>query len=147
MWSEFWNWRSQINTAIAGNELSGNGVGTTISAQQYAEDMRELRFIIDTLYVDFDRRPLVVAPDGFLEGQWDTAFLNASGPGVVDVFTRHIYNLGPGLLACSDWVIKFPQLIGYMISSFLILVNTSRRYRLIMLNVQKGFCRQPKDVT
>lgn len=100
MWSDLWHGRSQIYIVIAGNELSGNGVGTTISAQQYAEDVRELRFIVDTLYTDFDQRPLVVAPDGFFEGQWNTAFLNATGPGVVDVLTRHIYNLGPGLLVC-----------------------------------------------
>lgn len=35
---------------IAGNELSGSGVGTSVSAQQYAQDMSELHSIIDTVY-------------------------------------------------------------------------------------------------
>jgi heparanase 1 len=108
----------QIDAWELGNELSGSGVGTSVSAQQYAEDMSDLRLIVDTLYEGFTRRPLLVAPDGFFDRQWISTFINAAGPGVLDVVTRHIYNLGPG--SSTDLVEKIlnPQYLNNELGSF-----------------------------
>ena len=82
-----------------GNELSGSGIGTSVSALQYAVDAKVLRNITDTLYASAAQKPLVIAPDGFFDYGWYSTFLKATGPGVIDFITRHIYNLGPGLKA------------------------------------------------
>ncbi|KAE8657903.1 Heparanase-like protein 3 [Hibiscus syriacus] len=45
-----------------GNELSGNGVGTRITANQYAADTAALKSIVQKIYKDVDFKPLVIAP-------------------------------------------------------------------------------------
>lgn len=84
-----------------GNELTMNHVVTSIPAKQYAQDVKQLRSIITTLYKGHSQQPLLVAPDstGNVAGNeydWYITFLNESGPGVLDGISRHIYNLGPG---------------------------------------------------
>jgi len=77
-------------------------VVTSLPAKQYGQDIKQLRFLVDSLYQKSGiPKPLVVAPDGTgnvagSEYQWYTTFLNESGPGVVNAVSRHIYNLGPG---------------------------------------------------
>lgn len=79
-----------------GNELSGNGVGTSISADQYASDFAALRDIVDNAYRDIEPKPLVIAPGGFFDATWFKEFISKSGKSL-DVVTHHIYNLGPGV--------------------------------------------------
>lgn len=87
----------EMNAWEFGNELSGSGVGTSISAQQYAADVKEFRKIIQEIYSDVRNRPLVIAPDGFFEKSWLEKFLQALGPDVLDIVSIHIYNLGAGV--------------------------------------------------
>ncbi|XP_024537482.1 heparanase-like protein 3 [Selaginella moellendorffii] len=80
-----------------GNELSGSGVGTSISAKQYAADIKELRSVVDQVYARSTIKPQVVAPDGFWDYGWFHDFLQSTGPNVVNACSHHIYNLGPGV--------------------------------------------------
>ncbi|KAK0572557.1 hypothetical protein LWI29_033445 [Acer saccharum] len=79
-----------------GNELCGSGVGTRITADQYASDTISLRNIVQNIYKDVEPKPLTIAPGGFFDANWFKKFLDKSGKSV-EVVTHHIYNLGPGV--------------------------------------------------
>ncbi|XP_028760690.1 heparanase-like protein 3 [Neltuma alba] len=79
-----------------GNELSGNGVGISITADQYASDLVALRDIVQRTYKNIEPKPLVIAPGGFFDANWFKEFITKSGKSL-DVVTHHIYNLGPGV--------------------------------------------------
>lgn len=82
--------------ATTGNELSGSGVGASVSAEQYGKDLINLRRIIDELYTNSRLKPSLVAPGGFYEHKWFANLLEATGSNVVNIITHHIYNLGAG---------------------------------------------------
>lgn len=50
---------------FAGNELSGNGVGVRVAADQYAYDTITLRNKVEDIYKDVEEKPTVIAPGGF----------------------------------------------------------------------------------
>ncbi|CAA7407527.1 unnamed protein product [Spirodela intermedia] len=79
-----------------GNELSGSGVGARVNAGVYGKDLIKLKGTVKELYEGWSSQPLVLAPGGFFDHQWYMDLLRASGPGVADVITHHIYNLGAG---------------------------------------------------
>ncbi|KAF2317127.1 hypothetical protein GH714_012022 [Hevea brasiliensis] len=79
-----------------GNELSGNGVGTRIVANQYAADTISLYKIVQNIYNGAETKPLIIAPGGFFDASWFKEFIDKTGNSV-DVITHHIYNLGPGV--------------------------------------------------
>lgn len=80
----------------SGNELSGNGVGTRVAADQYATDTISLRNVVQKIYTGVHSKPLIIAPGGFFDANWFKEFLDKSGQSL-DVTTHHIYNLGPGM--------------------------------------------------
>ncbi|KAL7619224.1 hypothetical protein Lser_V15G00543 [Lactuca serriola] len=87
----------QIHSWEFGNELSGNGVGAMVHAEQYGNDLIELRGIIDNLYRRIQPKPLLVAPGGFFDKEWFAKLLKETGSQIVNVMTLHMYNLGPGI--------------------------------------------------
>ncbi|KAI3714877.1 hypothetical protein L6452_21837 [Arctium lappa] len=82
-----------------GNELSGNGVGTRVSASQYAFDTMTLRNIVQEIYEGIEPKPQIIAPGGFFDANWFKEFIDKT-PEIVDIVSHHIYNLGPA----SAWV-------------------------------------------
>ncbi|KNA19695.1 hypothetical protein SOVF_059260 [Spinacia oleracea] len=79
-----------------GNELSGTGVAARVDATRYGKDLIKLNGIIDELYKKSPSKPSLLAPGGFFSEEWFSQLLKATGPGVIDALTHHIYNLGPG---------------------------------------------------
>ncbi|KAL3691381.1 hypothetical protein R1sor_005032 [Riccia sorocarpa] len=90
-----------------GNELLGGGaIGKVVPPELYASDAKKLRNIIDKLYRHSILKPSLVAPDVYYE--LDTPelpeLLIASGEGVIDAITRHVYNLGAGVVSTSHMI-------------------------------------------
>lgn len=82
-----------------GNELSGSGVGTRVTADQYASDIKSLQNKVQDIYSGSKlAKPLVLAPGGFFDSNWFSQFVDKA-PQSVQVLTHHIYNLGPGSAA------------------------------------------------
>ncbi|XVF34552.1 hypothetical protein REPUB_Repub18cG0068800 [Reevesia pubescens] len=79
-----------------GNELCGSGVGTRVTANQYAADTAALQSIVQKIYMDVDLKPLIIAPGGFYDSNWFKEFIDKTTK-TLDVVTHHIYNLGPGV--------------------------------------------------
>ncbi|KAE8690960.1 Heparanase-like protein 3 [Hibiscus syriacus] len=79
-----------------GNELCGSGVGTRVSADQYAVDTAALQSVVENVYKNVDLKPLIFAPGGFYDSDWFKEYVNKTIKSV-DVVTHHIYNLGPGV--------------------------------------------------
>ncbi|XP_023734062.1 heparanase-like protein 3 [Lactuca sativa] len=79
-----------------GNELSGSGVGTRVSASQYAFDTRTLANIVQEIYEGVEIKPRIIAPGGFFDANWFKEFVDKT-PEILDIITHHIYNLGPGV--------------------------------------------------
>ncbi|KAF3453060.1 hypothetical protein FNV43_RR03493 [Rhamnella rubrinervis] len=79
-----------------GNELCGSGVGTRVSANQYASDTISLQKMVQDVYKGIEPKPLIIAPGGFFDAKWFTEFFNKTTK-ILDVATHHIYNLGPGV--------------------------------------------------
>lgn len=86
----------QIDSWEFGNELSGSGIGASVNAKQYGEDLMKLKRIINELYEKSSSKPSVLAPGGFFEKDWFAQLLQVTGPGVVNGVTHHIYDLGAG---------------------------------------------------
>ncbi|KAH7688469.1 Baicalin-beta-D-glucuronidase protein [Dioscorea alata] len=81
-----------------GNELSGNGIGTRISANQYAADVITLKSIVNEIYKNSTvKKPLVITPGGFFDAAWFGKLINQTKANSLDVVSHHIYNLGPGV--------------------------------------------------
>ncbi|KAJ9555152.1 hypothetical protein OSB04_009766 [Centaurea solstitialis] len=85
-----------------GNELSGNGTGATITADQYASDTISLQNLVQNIYKTFEVKPIVLGPGGFFEANWFSEYVMKSN-GSLQVITQHIYNLGPGV---DDHLVK-----------------------------------------
>jgi heparanase 1 len=92
---------------LAGNELSGTGVGTRIGADQYAADVIALKRIVDDIHRSNPSKPLVLAPGGFFDQGWFTELIVKTKPNLLNVITHHIYNLGPGMRTDSYFLDGF----------------------------------------
>ncbi|KAL6985241.1 heparanase [Sarracenia purpurea var. burkii] len=90
------NKRYTIHGWELGNELSGNGVGASVAADQYAADVISLQKTVQSLYKGFRVKPMVLGPGGFFDANWFSDVVQKTHNSLQAV-THHIYNLGPGV--------------------------------------------------
>lgn len=86
----------QLSLCWSGNELSGTGVGTRVAAAQYVTDTMVLQNIVQKIYTGVEPKPLIIAPGGLYDEKWFKEYIDKSKKSL-DVVSRHIYNLGPGI--------------------------------------------------
>ncbi|MCD7465241.1 hypothetical protein HAX54_000904 [Datura stramonium] len=78
-----------------GNELNGNGIGATISADQYSCDVMALQKLVQDIYKGKDVKPLILAPGGIFDAVWFSKFIDKASNSL-QVVTHHIYSVGAG---------------------------------------------------
>ncbi|KAK8682982.1 hypothetical protein V6N13_039058 [Hibiscus sabdariffa] len=100
-----------------GNELSGSGVGTRVTAKQYAADTAALKSIVQKIYKDVDLKPLIISPGGFYDTKWFKEFIDKTITSL-NVVTHHIYNLGPGVDSHLVEKILNPSVLDNTIGTF-----------------------------
>ncbi|KAG6520768.1 heparanase-like protein 1 [Zingiber officinale] len=110
-----------------GNELSGQGIGASVSVEQYAKDLIELKAIMKESYKYKGSVAKLVAPGGFFDQQWYAQLLRDSGSGTIDAMTHHIYNLGAGNDSHIQVKIMDPQYLSREADTFRILQLTIER--------------------
>ncbi|CAN1795751.1 Heparanase-like protein 1 [Linum perenne] len=110
-----------------GNELSGTGVGASVSAGTYAKDVIKLKEIVDELYKNSSAKPSIMAPGGFYDKDWYDKLLKITGPGRLDIVTHHIYNIGAGVDPNLIQHILDPSILNTVLVTFRDLSQTLQR--------------------
>ncbi|KAL2322089.1 hypothetical protein Fmac_026468 [Flemingia macrophylla] len=118
----------KIDSWEFGNELSGKGIGASVGATQYGKDLIKLKEILHKLYKKSKFKPSLVAPGGFYSKEWFDKLLKVTGPGIVNVLTHHVYNLGAGNNEHLERKILDPERLSKVESIFGNLSETIKKY-------------------
>ncbi|XP_014507098.1 heparanase-like protein 1 isoform X1 [Vigna radiata var. radiata] len=118
----------KIDSWEFGNELSGKGIAASVSAVQYGKDLIKLKEVLNSLYNNSNFKPLLVAPGGFYSKDWYDKLLQVTGPGIVNVLSHHLYNLGPGSDEHLDRKILDPEHLSKVEPIFRSLSETIKKY-------------------
>ncbi|KAK7265839.1 hypothetical protein RJT34_33463 [Clitoria ternatea] len=118
----------KIDSWEFGNELSGKGIGASVGAEQYGKDLIKLKQNLHTLYKNSKFKPSLIAPGGFYNKEWFDKLLQVSGPGIINVLTHHLYNLGPGSDEHLDQKILDPVHLSKVEIIFSNLSETIQKY-------------------
>ncbi|CAL8994647.1 unnamed protein product [Prunus brigantina] len=118
----------RIDSYELGNELAGSGVAARIESDQYAKDIKKLKEVVTELYPDASKRPKIIGPASFYDKKWYENFLRATGPGVVDAVTHHLYNLGAGVDPALIDRVQDPFFLSEIAQTFYDLSNTIKEF-------------------
>ncbi|XP_057460765.1 heparanase-like protein 2 [Actinidia eriantha] len=118
----------KINSYELGNELCGSGVSARLDAVQYGKDLISLKELVKELYPNSTTQPKVLGPAGFYDEKWFSDFLQATGPGVVDGLTHHIYNLGAGVDSTLINKAQDPYFLDQIAQTYKDISNTIRSF-------------------